>query len=261
MVWSQVRHWAKKQDVFEHLGPQIERMCISIKSTVTAAQLPTLNDNSGFAKIFGQVIDASEDERIGISEILWEEGMRSLKEGICTGNAEILRKACLARETLCADTVENRLRAIEMKRAIVAFGEEQAKQNADTSQRLILALDKRYLASALDAQNHFEDALIFYQQALEIYRAVKTQDDDDAAAALNGSGVALYNLGRYQESISTYKQALNIRQRIWGEKHHGVARCHYNIGVSFSKLGDYTSSLKFFENDLRITTKIAGMQI
>ena len=261
MVWSQVRHWAKKQDVLEHLGPQIEGMVSAIKSPAIAAQLPTLNDNSGFAKIFGQVIDASEDERIGISEILWEEGMRSLKEGICTGNAEILRKACLARETLCADTVENRLRAIEMKRAIVAFGEEQAKQNADTSQRLILALDKRYLASALDAQNHFEDALIFYQQALEIYRAVKTQDDDDAAAALNGSGVALYNLGRYQESISTYKQALNIRQRIWGEKHHGVARCHYNIGVSFSKLGDYTSSLKFFENDLRITTKIAGMQI
>jgi len=148
-----------------------------------------------------------------------------------------------------------------MRRVIVALGEEQLKQNADTSQRLLLARDKRFLASALDAQNDFEDALLFYQHAIQIYRAVKAQDDDDTAAALNGSGVALYNLGRYQESISTYKQALDIRKRILGEKHPSVAKCHYNIGLSFSRLGDYASTLEFFENDLRITVEVAGMKI
>ena len=259
LVWNQVRHWAKKEDVLKHLGPQIEHMRSVIRSTVVAAKLPTVNDNSGFAEVFGQVIDASEDERIRISETLWEEGMRSLKEG--SSDVEILRKACMAREMLCADAVRNRIRAIEMRRVIVALGEEQLKQNADTSQRLLLARDKRFLASALDAQNDFEDALLFYQHAIQIYRAVKAQDDDDTAAALNGSGVALYNLGRYQESISTYKQALDIRKRILGEKHPSVAKCHYNIGLSFSRLGDYASTLEFFENDLRITVEVAGMKI
>ena len=63
----------------------------------------------------------------------------------------------------------------------IAFGEKHMKQNADTSQWLKLALDKRFLASTLDAENDFEDALLLYQQALEIYRAEKTQDDDDIA--------------------------------------------------------------------------------
>jgi tetratricopeptide (TPR) repeat protein len=89
---------------------------------------------------------------------------------------------------------------------------------------------------ALGKSNRYEDAIMSYEQALQI------KSDDDSS--WNNRGCALGNLGRYEEAIASYEQALQIKP--------DFHEAWFNRGISLNNLGQYELAITSYEQVLQI---------
>ncbi|MCC8165308.1 MAG: tetratricopeptide repeat protein [Planctomycetes bacterium] len=93
----------------------------------------------------------------------------------------------------------------------------------------------RSMGVALSLEGHDEDALAFFDQAL--------QEDPDDSVALRRKGVALSQLGRHDEAIMWLDAALQANP------HDSVAM--RNLGVSLSRCGRDDEAIKWFDKALQ----------
>lgn len=173
-MWWDVRHFAKKWGVLETLAREIQDMQVVLNSTATAADAAALNDNLEFGDAFERLIDAAEEQRVGMSESLWKRGEEARVNGAREEAAGMFECAIAARgPDLCARSKENSDRVLAWRRELMEWrggGEGgEAGGGDDREQR---AKDKSNLASDLDDQGEYEEALTLYHQALELYTEV-----------------------------------------------------------------------------------------
>lgn len=93
----------------------------------------------------------------------------------------------------------------------------------------------------------WEDAVLCWENALEIRLQVLGKDHPDVANTLNNMGIALGRLEEYDHAMICLNRALKIRTAIHGETHLEIAATYHNIGNIFQQMKDYESALRSFE--------------
>ncbi len=98
----------------------------------------------------------------------------------------------------------------------------------------------------------YRDAIIFYQQFLEIARELK--DRKREAVSLGNLGSAYQSLGEYQRAIAFYQQSLEIDREIGNRR--GEASSDAGITNIYKSLGEYQRAISFYQQWLDIAREI-----
>ncbi|MEG4357008.1 CHAT domain-containing protein [Microcoleus sp. Aus8_D1] len=102
----------------------------------------------------------------------------------------------------------------------------------------------------------FPAALNSWQQALQIYRALKNRKGE--GTALGNLGVAYNSLGDSAKAIEYSQQQLAIARSIKDRQLEG--RALGNLGLAYLYLGDYTKAIEYSQQSLAIARSIKDRQ-
>ncbi|KAM3090825.1 tetratricopeptide repeat protein, partial [Phormidesmis sp. 146-12] len=100
--------------------------------------------------------------------------------------------------------------------------------------------------------SQFQAALNSWQQALQIYRAIK--DREGEGWALNNLGGAYGSLGNYDQAIEYGQQGLAIARNINDRRIEGAALV--GLGINYHSLGNYTKAIEYGQQGLAIARAI-----
>ena len=100
--------------------------------------------------------------------------------------------------------------------------------------------------------SQFQAALNSWQQALQIYRALKNRQRE--GAALGNLGATYLSLGNYAKAIEYSQQRLVIAREIKDREGEGVALG--NLGGSYQSLGNYAQAIEYLQQYLAIAREI-----
>ena len=107
----------------------------------------------------------------------------------------------------------------------------------------------------------YEDALIHFQQSLEITKSISLnqQKDPNVASIFNNIGNCLLKMHRYEDALIHFKQSLEITKSIPlnQRKHLDVALTLDNIGNCLRNMHRYEDALAHFKQSLEITKSIS----
>ncbi|MEC4893552.1 MAG: tetratricopeptide repeat protein, partial [Oscillatoria sp. PMC 1051.18] len=106
----------------------------------------------------------------------------------------------------------------------------------------------KFLGNAYYSLAEYQCAIDFYQQSLEIFRAIG--DRRGEANSLMNLGVAYGSLGEYQRAIEYLQQSLEIARAIGSRG--GEAASLGNLGVAYGSLGEYQRAIEFHQQSLEI---------
>ncbi|MEM0978673.1 MAG: tetratricopeptide repeat protein [Cyanobacteria bacterium P01_H01_bin.58] len=120
-------------------------------------------------------------------------------------------------------------------------GQEIASANAEADQLLQQGIQQYN-------RSQFREALAFWQQALELYRAA--EDRAGESRALNNLGVAYKSLGQYERAIDFYEQDLEITRELSDLAGEGVTLG--NLSNTYNRLGQYERAIDLYAQALAI---------
>ena len=98
----------------------------------------------------------------------------------------------------------------------------------------------------------FPAALNSWQQALEIYRALKNRAGE--GRALSNLGGAYHSLGNYAKAIEYWQQSLAIAREIRNRHREGLALG--DLGIAYFHLGNYAKAIEYTQQYLAIAREI-----
>jgi len=101
-------------------------------------------------------------------------------------------------------------------------------------------------------QGDYKEALNSYNQALNIYKQIRSSDDLDLAATYNNLGQVHFNMSDDSKALSYYEQAIDIFQKKLTENHPSLASVYNNIGLIYKYQGNYKQALQSHEKALSI---------
>jgi tetratricopeptide (TPR) repeat protein len=104
----------------------------------------------------------------------------------------------------------------------------------------------------------WEDALMCWQNALDIRIQILGDDHLDVANTYNNIGISLGKIGRYREAIEALHGAQEIRKHHFGEEHTEVAATLHNIGNVYQQSGDYETAVDYFAMSKHLQTLHLG---
>jgi len=99
-----------------------------------------------------------------------------------------------------------------------------------------------------------EEALSYYNDALEIRRRILGKNNLDVANCYLGIG-DIYNCkGNYDEALKIYLKALNIEERVYSKNKNNLdlAECFGNVASVYAELGEFDKSIINFRKKLEI---------
>ena len=108
------------------------------------------------------------------------------------------------------------------------------------------------IGNVFQGLEHYDQALFYYREAVAISEQINNHVSQ--AIALGGLGETYLSLGDYQQAIDYLKKALTIQQQIDDAK--GEASLLANLGNSYQSLGQYTRGIDYFQRALRIQREI-----
>ncbi len=100
--------------------------------------------------------------------------------------------------------------------------------------------------------SQFEAAFQSWQQALQLYRALK--DRHSEGQSLSNLGNAYFFLGNYAKAIEYHQQSLAIVREIKDRPSEGNALG--NLGIAYDALGNYTKAIEYHQQSLAIARLI-----
>jgi tetratricopeptide (TPR) repeat protein len=107
-------------------------------------------------------------------------------------------------------------------------------------------------------QGIFDQALQFYQEALQLALKIHGQGHVDVAASYHSVGVTLGKLGKHAEALEYDQKALMLRKALLGEKDLDVAKSYNNVGYTLGKLRKYEDALEHYQNALELRRTLLG---
>ncbi len=114
------------------------------------------------------------------------------------------------------------------------------------------------LGSVYLDNGNYDQARIYFEQALVGGLKTYGEDHPQVAAYRNNLGLAWRNLGEYEKAIDYYEQALTSDLKIYAEYHPSVAIRRNNLGAAWHHLGDYEKAIDYFEQALASDLKTYG---
>lgn len=104
----------------------------------------------------------------------------------------------------------------------------------------------------------FEEALVYYNLALE-FRNTSTADNQlDRAATLNNIGNIFWKKGQYTKALSYHERSLLLKQALLPKSHPDISASLNNIGVILNEIGEYEHSLQYHLATLKYRREILG---
>jgi tetratricopeptide (TPR) repeat protein len=104
-------------------------------------------------------------------------------------------------------------------------------------------------------QGEYQEAITFYEKALEIHKKSLPSNDPYLAKSYNNIGLVYLKLGDYSKALSSHEKALGIQQQSLPPNHPSLGMSHNNIGAVYYNMGDYSKALSYYEKDLEISQK------
>jgi tetratricopeptide (TPR) repeat protein len=101
-------------------------------------------------------------------------------------------------------------------------------------------------------QGDYKEALLSYQNALEVYQRTLPQDHPDVATLYNNIGQVYNNIGDYSKALGFYQTSLEIYQKTLPSDHPSLAIPYNNIGLVQKFMGDYSKALESHKKALEI---------
>jgi len=95
-------------------------------------------------------------------------------------------------------------------------------------------------------------ALVYYEQALTIFREI--EDREGEGGTLNNIGTTYADLGEYKAALGYHEQALAIRREIGDRVGEGISL--NNIGGIYESLGEYEAALATYEQALTVLESV-----
>ena len=108
------------------------------------------------------------------------------------------------------------------------------------------------VASVLNVLGRQQEALKYYEQALQIRREIG--DRGQEGVVLNNLGNVYYDLRQKQEALRYYEQALQIHRDLKNRKEEGTTLT--NLGSMYNVLGQKQEALHYYEQALRIRREV-----
>jgi tetratricopeptide (TPR) repeat protein len=105
---------------------------------------------------------------------------------------------------------------------------------------------------------HYDLALDFFQQCLDIQLKTLGKEHPDVATSYNNIGSAWRKKGDYDKALDFYQQCLDIELKTLGKEHPYVASSYRNIGSAWNYKGDHDKALDFYQQCLDIRLKTLG---
>jgi len=113
----------------------------------------------------------------------------------------------------------------------------------------------------LHEQNLLEQALGYYNLALEFRRGNDSIDHVKRAATLNNIGNVYWKYGDYKRALSFHQMSLEYKSAHLNEQHPDIATSHNNIGVLLNDLGQHNQALKYHQIALEHRRQTLGSHI
>lgn len=114
------------------------------------------------------------------------------------------------------------------------------------------------LGLVLMAQGHYDEAEASFKRALEMFRELIGEENEEVSMCLNNLG-ALY--GETEDAVLSeryYRDALAMNQRLLGNDNLRVARSMHNLGFHLNGMGDYLGAEKLLRDALDIRRRLLG---
>jgi tetratricopeptide (TPR) repeat protein len=103
-----------------------------------------------------------------------------------------------------------------------------------------------------DQQGEYEEAIIFYEKALDIYQKKFPSNHLDLSMLYNSIGTVYLRVGEYSKALSYYEKQLEIDRKCFPSNHPNLACSHNNIGNVYFVMGNYSKALQYYEKALEI---------
>ena len=104
----------------------------------------------------------------------------------------------------------------------------------------------------------YDEALLFYEKALEQTKKEYGENHVDVARFYNNIASVYDTQGKYDEALELYNKALDILKPILSEKHVYVATSYNNIAMVYDTQGKYDEALELYNKALKIRLSILG---
>ena len=104
----------------------------------------------------------------------------------------------------------------------------------------------------------YDEALLFYEKALEQTKKEYGENHVDVARFYNNIASVYDTQGKYDEALELYNKALDILKPILSENHVYVATSYNNIASVYDKQGKYDEALELYNKALDIYKSTLG---
>ncbi|WP_242046816.1 CHAT domain-containing protein [Calothrix parietina] len=105
--------------------------------------------------------------------------------------------------------------------------------------------------------SQFDAALQSFQEALDIYQAIK--DRQGEGKSLGNLGNAYNMMGDYPKAIEYYERSLKIFQETKDREEKSIALG--NLGLAYNMMGDYPKAIEYHQQSLKIAREIKSRQV
>ncbi|ETO22117.1 hypothetical protein RFI_15087 [Reticulomyxa filosa] len=109
-------------------------------------------------------------------------------------------------------------------------------------------------------KNQFDDAVVLFQQALQISVNTFNNSHPYIADFRHSLGLAYYCKKQHDKAIEQYERSLKIRLRIFGSDHPGIAQLYHNLGLAFGEKKVYDKAIEYYQMSLKIRLLIISIK-
>jgi len=211
--------------------------------------------NNGKVKEALYILERSEDSKPSLEDYKLSKEITELKR---QNQISYINKLLLWASTIMADA------SISIKERIKQ-ADDKYKDAIERARTIDYSKDK-YLMVIIDYAEfasryaHYETALKYYQEALEIRKTIFKMDNPNLAVSYNDIGIEYGHLGMYEKALEYHQKSLKIKLRVFGEEHLETAITYNNIGVLYISSGNYGKALKYCLNAYEIEKNILGAE-
>lgn len=120
------------------------------------------------------------------------------------------------------------------------------------SQSVDAALCYHNIGTILHKRNDYQQALAFYQKAIEIVNDLPEELHGHLVANYNNIGAVYKEQGDVEKALEYTQKALSVLNKMQQKETSDYANCYVNIGSAYYEKADFPKALTYFEKALTI---------
>jgi tetratricopeptide (TPR) repeat protein len=109
-------------------------------------------------------------------------------------------------------------------------------------------------------QGRYRDAILKWENVLEMSRKLLGTEHPDVASSLNNLAAFYFSQRRYEEAEPLYQQALEVLRKLLGTEHPRIASSLNNLAGLYSSQGRYEEAELLYQQALEMLRKLLGTE-